>query len=256
MSQDRAWMPLYVADYLADSGHLTTTEHGAYLLLIMHYWRMGSLPIHDGQLARIAKCSIKEWKKLAPTLQSYFHSGWCHKRIDAEIENARLKYESRRKAGVIGNNAKAMRKQCVRNEPALGTQLQSQSQSYSSVAKATGEPRSPLPEVLSFNPARQELFDLVNPTAKQFLLSEKQIRGIFGRAVKLAGGDHSAIVDLVRAAQREPPLRFEAWLLAACKPVTKVYYGLEPEDGDDEGNPGDGPTANAEALGSLERRHA
>lgn len=255
MSQERAWMPLYVADYLADTGHLTTLEHGAYLLLIMHYWRMGGLPRDEEQLARIAKCSIKQWKKVVPTLQSYFHSGWRHKRIDAEIERVATLNEKRRNAGLLGSKAKVLLKQSLPSGQANGQQrppyLQSQSQLHSSVAKATGEPRSPLPEVLSFNPARQELFDLVNPTAKQFLLSEKQIRGVFGRAVKLAGGDHAAIVDLVRAAQRDPPLRFESWLLAACKPVTKVYYGLEPEDGNDEGNPGHGAAAHAEALGSA-----
>jgi uncharacterized protein YdaU (DUF1376 family) len=39
------WMPLYVGDYIADTAHLSCAESGAYLHLIMHYWRAGSLPI-------------------------------------------------------------------------------------------------------------------------------------------------------------------------------------------------------------------
>ena len=83
---NRPWMPLYVGDYLGDTGHLTTTQHGAYLLLMMHYWRKGELPGDDRQLCKIAKLPLKTWNECRATLKDFFHDGWKHKRIDAELD--------------------------------------------------------------------------------------------------------------------------------------------------------------------------
>lgn len=83
----RPWMPFYVADYLADTGHLTTTQHGAYLLLIMHYWRTGGLPDDDKKLAKITRLPLKIWTDgVRPDLELLFQPGWKHKRIEKELE--------------------------------------------------------------------------------------------------------------------------------------------------------------------------
>lgn len=81
-------MPLYVADYLADTGHLSAAEHGAYLLLIMHYWQNGGLPNEDRRLARIARMSAAEWDDARETLFDMFEDCWRHHRIDAELKAA------------------------------------------------------------------------------------------------------------------------------------------------------------------------
>jgi uncharacterized protein YdaU (DUF1376 family) len=95
----RPWMPLYVGDYLGDTGHLTTAQHGAYLLLMMHYWRKGELPDDDRQLSKITKLPLKTWCDYRPVLQDFFHSGWKHKRIDAELERMMRVSEKRAIAG-------------------------------------------------------------------------------------------------------------------------------------------------------------
>lgn len=57
----RAWMPFQITEYLADTGHLTATEHGAFQLLLMHYWQNDGLPSDERMLARIGKLNAAQW---------------------------------------------------------------------------------------------------------------------------------------------------------------------------------------------------
>ena len=84
-----AWMPFYPADYLADTGHLTTQEHGAYFLLILHYWCNSGLPADERKLARIARMTAPEWDTARDTIADFFDADWQHFRIDAELATAR-----------------------------------------------------------------------------------------------------------------------------------------------------------------------
>jgi len=109
------WMPLYVGDYLGDTGHLTTTQHGAYLLLMMHYWRKGELPGDDRQLCKIAKLPLKTWNEYRATLQDFFHDGWKHKRIDAELERMMRASAKRAIAGQKGGIGSALARMKLEN---------------------------------------------------------------------------------------------------------------------------------------------
>jgi uncharacterized protein YdaU (DUF1376 family) len=83
------WMPLYVRDYLADTRHLTTLQHGAYLLLIMEYWQKGRLPESETTLRAISSLSRNQWLRNRHTLGALFQQpGWRHPRIDAELKKA------------------------------------------------------------------------------------------------------------------------------------------------------------------------
>lgn len=91
MSKTDIWMPLYIADYLADTTRLTTEQHGAYLLLIMDYWRNGPLPDDDGALSQITRMQPAAWKKNRAMLVRLFRieaGEWRHKRIDEELIEA------------------------------------------------------------------------------------------------------------------------------------------------------------------------
>jgi uncharacterized protein YdaU (DUF1376 family) len=105
------WMPFYIADYRADTAHLSAAEHGAYLLLIMHYWQKGGLPDDDSQLARIACMAPDEWDDARPVVSSFFGPRWTHARIDAELAKASEKHSKRVDAGRRGGISKANREQ-------------------------------------------------------------------------------------------------------------------------------------------------
>jgi uncharacterized protein YdaU (DUF1376 family) len=112
---NRPWMPLYVGDYLGDTGHLTTTQHGAYLLLMMHYWRKCELPDDDRQLSKIAKLPLKTWCDYRATLQDFFYDGWKHKRIDAELAKMMRVSEKRAIAGQKGGLGSALARMKLEN---------------------------------------------------------------------------------------------------------------------------------------------
>lgn len=86
------WMPLYVADYQADTAYLTTEQHGAYLLMLMAYWRNGPIPDNDGIIASITRQTPDAWRSTRAMLEAFFQVSdgvWFHKRVEAEYDRAR-----------------------------------------------------------------------------------------------------------------------------------------------------------------------
>lgn len=105
----RPWMPLYIADYRADTAHLSAAQHGAYLLLIMHYWSTGALPDDDTQLARIACMTAGEWRKSRPVVQALFTDGWKHKRVEFELTQTAILSAAGRAGGEASGRARRER---------------------------------------------------------------------------------------------------------------------------------------------------
>jgi uncharacterized protein YdaU (DUF1376 family) len=104
------WMPFYVGDYLRDTMHLRTIQHGAYVMLLLHYWTTGAaLPDDDEHLASVTRLSEKEWLTHRQTLSGFFEVAdgrWRHKRVEFELEKARRQKEARSEGGRKGANSK------------------------------------------------------------------------------------------------------------------------------------------------------
>lgn len=109
-----SFMPFYIADYLADTGHLSTIEHGAYLLLLFHYWRTGkALPDDDQTLRKITRMSITEWDTVSAPIRSLFRLATLDakkvlvsKRVEEELLRATSRYDRAKKASAAANKAK------------------------------------------------------------------------------------------------------------------------------------------------------
>ena len=118
MADTSTWMPLYIGEYLRDTGHLTTAEHGAYMLLLMQAWaRGGELPADDEQLRRLTRMEAKDWRRSKATLMAFFRLDggvWRHKRIDHELARSRENIAQRSAAGKA--SAEARKRQRDSNE--------------------------------------------------------------------------------------------------------------------------------------------
>ena len=93
---ERIRLHLHLGDYFRHTIHLNTTAHGAYFLLICHYYVHGKLPDDEDEIRLVTKLDRQRWQKYKPILQSFFRDGWKHKRIDEEIEAAKKLSEVKR----------------------------------------------------------------------------------------------------------------------------------------------------------------
>ncbi|MCV0420094.1 MAG: DUF1376 domain-containing protein [Microbacterium sp.] len=106
------YMQLYVSDYLADTAHLTTEEHGAYLLLLFNYWQTGK-SLRKDRLAFVARTSNERWISVEETLKEFFHDdgkNWVHFRVEADLAAVNAKSKTNSDAGKASARARAAKK--------------------------------------------------------------------------------------------------------------------------------------------------
>lgn len=107
------YMQLYIADYLADTMHLSAEEHGAYLLLMFNYWQTGK-PIPKNRLVKIARLTNERWADVEPSLREFFCDNgeeWVHLRIEEDLASVREKLTKKSAAGKASVQARRSRKE-------------------------------------------------------------------------------------------------------------------------------------------------
>jgi len=101
---------LYIGDYLRDTGTLTVAEHGAYMLMLMHYYATEQ-PLPAGrELHRLLRAETKAERDAIDSIaRKFWHQTECglvNTRADREIERAERQRDVNREVGKLGGRPK------------------------------------------------------------------------------------------------------------------------------------------------------
>jgi uncharacterized phage protein (TIGR02220 family) len=121
-----AYLPLYTGDYLRDTRHLSMSEHGCYLMLLMFCWdQKGPLPLDERKILGVCNArSGDEIEAMRRVISEFFvrmDDGFYNKRMQEEIERAENVSAARSQAGRRGYEARA--KQLPSNCQAIAKQV-------------------------------------------------------------------------------------------------------------------------------------
>lgn len=131
-------LPLFTDAYLADTRHLTTEEHGAYLLLLMCAWRSDGCQLEDNDktLARIAGLSPTRWRRIKPAMVKFFsvqQGYWQQKKLQAVYGDVASRVARNKANGARGGRARAA------NSTKRVNEIKKPEETYGHDAKASGK---------------------------------------------------------------------------------------------------------------------
>ncbi|ARO57215.1 YdaU family protein [Methylorubrum extorquens] len=113
-------LPLFTDAFIADTGHLSAQETGAYLMLMMVAWRSPEcrLPDTDDKLARWARVDRRTWLRIKPAVMEFWTLAdgfWSQKRLSKEREFVSKRAEVNRRNGEQGGRPKSLKNNDAEN---------------------------------------------------------------------------------------------------------------------------------------------
>ncbi|MCP3683901.1 MAG: DUF1376 domain-containing protein [bacterium] len=112
MAKTDIWMPIYLGDYLKDTRHLSTTEHGAYFLILMELWNNKGFAEID-RLPRITLLDEENFQKIWKNIEEFFHKKGdkiSQKRLSKELRASSSRRKSAKNNGLKGGRPKTQKK--------------------------------------------------------------------------------------------------------------------------------------------------
>ena len=206
---------LYIGDYQRDTAHLSVTEHGAFLLMLQHYYATEK-PLPTGKaLHRMLRAQDKAERDAIDAVVAQFWTetpeGLANGRADDEITKANAQADTNR---AIAQAREAKRK-AARSEHEQSTNRATNGQpnqtpdtrQIPSVPDGTGAGAPPDPADV--------IFGLGVPLLTAASVAERNARSMLGLMRKQHGD--AATIDALRRCAAEKPLQPVPWLQAALK---------------------------------------
>lgn len=209
-SNARWWMPLDVAQFIADVAGMDAEGAGALMMAYCHYFRHGSLPNDEDQLARICKLSRAKFRRRRDQLSTFFEANWKHPALDATIEKIEGNIEKKRAAGARGGVSKSL---ASARHPRSNQDQDQDQEAYQEKDSASPSPLPPPAE-----PRAREAAEIAAEALGSLTASERAHPGWTGLRswIDQALTDGAARVDLVvgiaqalRSLGSDPPASFE-----------------------------------------------